>query len=478
MVDRESKPSIPADQSSKSTDPSHTDSELQSIIRPSIYSHEPRPRAAPLEEYYGVEPRNIHILSELKSDRLEGLYNLSFFVLAFCLLYLFLRSVREEGFFSGPAIICTRQFIRDAKLSLLLMLPLPPVLLSSYALIVLRSKGMLQNQHVPFTIHIISVVIFAMVAMVSVFRANLHPIFGVLHGLLNVIVMLKQHSYVLTNILLGEEAAGRRAGTKEVENNREATAAQPDVHKNASEQAFYPRNVTLSNFCYFIAAPTLVYETIYPRTSVIRKRYVTWYSFQVLVCLAIEYILMRQFTIPILLAGAKTDKPLWSAMRLALPSFLSWLVMFWMIFHCTLSIIAELTRFADRQFYREWWNATTIQQFWRLWNTPVHEWCVRHLYAEPVMLHNVSPEAAAFGTFLMSALLHEYVCSMAFGMVKPYMFFGMLVQIPLIKISNGWRGQRIGNLFMWVMLFVGQSACALMYVRDYVRSKGDLPCMG
>lgn len=479
MVSGKSKPSASAaDQSSKSGEPSSTDSEPQSLLRPSIYSHQPQPRAAPLEEYYGAEPRNLHILSELKSDRLEGLYNLSFFVLAFCLLYLFLRNIREEGFLTGPAIICTSQLVRDAKLSLLLTLPLPLVLLFSYSLIVAHSKHILQNRHVIFTLHVISVIVFAVVAVIAVFRANLHPIFGVLHGVLHVITILKQHSYVLTNILLNAETSKRGEAPKQDATSDDASSKHLDAPKNFSDQAFYPRNVNLSNFFYFVVAPTLVYETVYPRTSVTRKRYVTWYSFQVLICLAIEYILVRQFTVPILLAGAKTDKPLWFAMKLALPSFLSWLVMFWMIFHCTLSIIAELTRFADRQFYREWWNATTIQQFWRTWNAPVHEWCIRHLYTEAVKLHNVTPEAAAFGTFLMSALLHEYVCSMAFGMLRPYMFFGMLVQIPLIKLSSGWRGQRVGNVFMWVMLFVGQSACALMYVRDFVRNKGDLPCVG
>ena len=32
--------------------------------------------------------------------------------------------------------------------------------------------------------------------------------------------------------------------------------------------------------------------------------------------------------------------------------------------------------FGDRLFYRDWWNANTIEAYWRLWNLPVHYWMV------------------------------------------------------------------------------------------------------
>jgi hypothetical protein len=39
-------------------------------------------------------------------------------------------------------------------------------------------------------------------------------------------------------------------------------------------------------------------------------------------------------------------------MKLALPSFVVWLLGFYTMFHCCLNITGELTRFADRQFYK------------------------------------------------------------------------------------------------------------------------------
>lgn len=42
-----------------------------------------------------------------------------------------------------------------------------------------------------------------------------------------------------------------------------------------------------------------------------------------------------------------------------------------------MNLVAELLRFGDRQFYRDWWNAHSVQYFWRNWNIPVHKYSVQ-----------------------------------------------------------------------------------------------------
>ena len=37
---------------------------------------------------------------------------------------------------------------------------------------------------------------------------------------------------------------------------------------------------------------------------------------------------------------------------------------------------------------QEWWNATTIGEYWRLWNMPVHKWMLRHVYF-PCIRHGI-----------------------------------------------------------------------------------------
>jgi sterol O-acyltransferase len=36
-------------------------------------------------------------------------------------------------------------------------------------------------------------------------------------------------------------------------------------------------------------------------------------------------------------------------------------------------------RFADRNFYDDWWNSSSFDQFARKWNKPVHEFLLRHV---------------------------------------------------------------------------------------------------
>ncbi|GFH15877.1 PH domain-containing protein, partial [Haematococcus lacustris] len=67
-------------------------------------------------------------------------------------------------------------------------------------------------------------------------------------------------------------------------------------------------------------------------------------------------------------------------LKLALPNMYCWLVMFYCVFHLWLNILAELLRFGDREFYKDWWNSSDVGSYWKQWNLPVHKWLLRHVY--------------------------------------------------------------------------------------------------
>lgn len=98
-------------------------------------------------------------------------------------------------------------------------------------------------------------------------------------------------------------------------------------------------------------------------------------------------------------------------MDLILPTIAVWLVGFYAFFHCFLNAAAELSCFADRNFYGAWWNSTSLDEFWRLWNIPVYEWCHRHVYSESVYYFGISPLLANVSVFFISASLHELIFS-------------------------------------------------------------------
>lgn len=518
---------------------SPTHHEYDDVSRPSLYVHEPRPRRAPFEQYYGDTLHNVKIMEELKSDRLEGVYNLSFLLLAFALAYLFIRNVVEMGFLAGPSAICFAILLRDLRVLFTFIIPLPCPFSVSLLLVLLHARRKISTRAV-VCLHSLTLTLLFTAATYALLKLALNPLFGVAAGVVVVIVALKMHSYVMTNLLLCEETEQRRSRRVARRSRRSRPVESPQTSKvpspptmhmpphhdipspdkphvpadtaNSSgvstssgsdgtptestttvdttaavttpngytsghaNRVAYPRNVTLPNLCYFIIAPTLVYETGYPRTERIRATYIMWYGLQACLCGAFQYVLLMQFCVPVWRTATPSDLLLWFSLKLALPCFFSWLLLFWGLFHCMLNVVAEVTRFADREFYREWWNATDLSQFWRMWNMPVHEWCVRHLFVESVSRQRMRARTAALGTFLLSAVLHEYVCVVGFRLFRPYMFAGMMLQVPLIKWSTTWVGTRRGNCFMWIMLFFGQSWVPLLYCRDYLLANGTLMC--
>ena len=70
---------------------------------------------------------------------------------------------------------------------------------------------------------------------------------------------------------------------------------------------------------------------------------------------------------------------------------LSGMAFFYIYFHAFLNITGELLRFGDRQFYRDWWNATTIDYFWRNWNIPVHKWARRSASSHTHIINDSLP---------------------------------------------------------------------------------------
>jgi hypothetical protein len=55
-------------------------------------------------------------------------------------------------------------------------------------------------------------------------------------------------------------------------------------------------------------------------------------------------------------------------LKLAIPNIYVWILMFYANFHCYLNLLAELTYFADRVFYKDWWNSLYLDEYWRTWN--------------------------------------------------------------------------------------------------------------
>mmetsp|Transcript_11100 Transcript_11100/g.18144 ORF Transcript_11100/g.18144 Transcript_11100/m.18144 type:complete len:735 (-) Transcript_11100:220-2424(-) len=246
-----------------------------------------------------------------------------------------------------------------------------------------------------------------------------------------------------------------------------------EVQDVEGEPLTYPHNLTFSNLLYFCVAPTLCYQLNYPRSPRVRKTVVFTLVVRLVMVLALMLFVVEQHMKPSLEEAMLPMKQLditavlFRFLALTIPSTYVWLLGFYWFFHLWLNLLAELTRFSDREFYLDWWNARTIDEYWRTWNLPVHHWMIRHLYYPSIRL-GVSKKSAVYLAFLFSAVMHEFIISIPFQRISFHAFLGMLLQAPLVpltrKMNTMFNNPSIGNFFFWLSFcIIGQPIGIIMY---------------
>lgn len=241
---------------------------------------------------------------------------------------------------------------------------------------------------------------------------------------------------------------------------------EDELRSNGSNGLVWPQNVTYRNYFDYMFFPTLVYQLEYPRTEtrrplvVLEKIAATFGTFSLI------YLITEHYIMPY------TPKPgesiLISFFNLALPMMVNYLLIFYIIFECVCTGFAELSYFADREFYQDWWNSTSWDQFSRKWNKPVHTFLLRHVYASTMDGLQLSRTSATFVTFLLSACCHELVMAVVSKKIRPYLFLMQMVQLPMIAVGRMpimRRNKTVGNLFFWIGLMMGFPFLAVCYLR-------------
>jgi len=247
--------------------------------------------------------------------------------------------------------------------------------------------------------------------------------------------------------------------------------------KMTEAAADYPSNLGITNLLIFWMAPTLVYqpqECCHPpiRLGVVVKRCLELFLLQVAVR---QGMLTMPSVVDGLLRAAESEDLLLVVERfltLSLAFNFVWMLSFYLLFVSFMGLIAEVSQTQERIFFHAWWNASTMDEFWRWWNLPVHRWCVKHIYV-PLVKSEYSKFSAMLAVFIASATLHEYLISCPIQIAGHFAFLGFLGQLPLIKISEVVRarlGGRAGNLLVWSVLVFGNASGVVTYYKEVVES--------
>ena len=244
----------------------------------------------------------------------------------------------------------------------------------------------------------------------------------------------------------------------------------------------YPRNLTWANYFDFLLCPTLCYEIEYPRMPAVNWTSLISKIVAVFGCIFLLTITSEDFILPVLvdaesrLASITAAQPAAALAEtllilaetiswLLFPFMLTFLLVFLVIFEYVLGAMAEITRFADRRFYSDWWNSTDWMEFSREWNIPVHAFLRRHVYSASRPFTGRSGATAI--TFFISAIGHEIVMASITKKLRGYGFIAQMLQLPIVVLQRTkWvRGKRtLNNVFFWSSMIMGLSMICALYV--------------
>ncbi|XP_035528866.1 diacylglycerol O-acyltransferase 1b [Morone saxatilis] len=329
------------------------------------------------------------------------------------------------------------------------------------------SKGSF-SELVGFLVHCTNMaVMLTFPAAVVLLVPSVTPVGGVFVLGTYTILFLKLYSYKDVNMWC------RELSTVKAKKLARSLSCPSGQHLNGGDrQVCYPGNLTIRDMYYFVFAPTLCYELNFPRSPTIRMSFLLRRLFEMLFFTQLLVALTQQWMIPIIQSSMKPledmdlSRMTERLLRLAVPNHLMWLMFFYWFFHSSLNFTAELLRFGDRQFYKDWWNSESVTYFWQNWNIPVHKWCLRHFY-KPLLRRGFSKIVSQSAVFFLSAFFHEYLVSVPLRMFRLWAFMGMMAQLPLAWFVGHFLRGNYSNAAVWMSIIIGQPFAVLMYVHDY-----------
>eukprot|EP00002_Diphylleia_rotans_P015260 TRINITY_DN2961_c0_g1_i1.p1 TRINITY_DN2961_c0_g1~~TRINITY_DN2961_c0_g1_i1.p1 ORF type:complete len:596 (-),score=127.16 TRINITY_DN2961_c0_g1_i1:364-2151(-) len=273
---------------------------------------------------------------------------------------------------------------------------------------------------------------------------------------------MKIHSYLFTNRWLHN-----------MRSYKKPTNPSQDDEFLESVICNYPKNLTIGDYIYYLFAPTLVYQTDYPRTKDRSLLRVAQYAIETLFSIFYAYVVFTRYCVPVF---PETHGNSWEValaiFKLMTPGMVMLLLANYGILHCWMNMWAEILYFADRQFYLDWWNTVSWSGYYRKWNIVVHKFLYRHIYMPCLFSMGYGKNGAMWMTFGISAVIHELILAVAFQYFLPILFIlftgpGVL----FIYLTRGLHGNaatmRTWNIFMWMMLLIGIGMIFAAYARGW-----------
>ncbi|XP_044733733.1 sterol O-acyltransferase 1-like [Chrysoperla carnea] len=237
-----------------------------------------------------------------------------------------------------------------------------------------------------------------------------------------------------------------------------------------------------SKYLFFLFAPTLVYQENYPRTKEIRWRFLLWNVLELIVILFVCSHVFERHVLDVYedygVIHYDLKILLYKIISLSGPALFIYLALFYLFLHSWHNAWAEGLRFADRLFYKDWWNVSNYSEYFRKWNIIVHDWLYIYIYKD--LYEHFGCDNILFpylSVFIISSVFHEYILGMAIQVFYPVLLifftafgcFAVVLSKQLEKISKN-----AGNILLWMGFSFGTSLIFALYALElYARQNCD-----
>ena len=238
------------------------------------------------------------------------------------------------------------------------------------------------------------------------------------------------------------------------------------LSKDSSQFEYY---ALLTQYLYFLYAPTLIYRHSYPRSAKVRYSFVLSRVLEMVGCVLFTNMIFIHYCMPSFgIENLNFIILINSIFSAAIPGMTVFVLVFFMLFHSWLNASAEFLRFADRDFYGDWWNANSVGPFQRKINTSLFEWFRTYLYLDICSLNFPKP-LASFISFAFVVSLLEYIVYFSFHIFYPLVSVIAIVGLVLWFLNpfELRHYNQFFNAILWIILLLANGAILVLYSTEY-----------
>ncbi len=130
-----------------------------------------------------------------------------------------------------------------------------------------------------------------------------------------------------------------------------------------------------------------------------------------------QYLVVTEDIIPVI--RANTQAPLLELyLQLQMPMIFEIMLLIFLLFESFPNALAELTMYADREFYQDWWNARSVEELYGKWLRFFYLFHYRHVYMKLQIRYKMGQTMAKVVANIVNSAMQELIMVRKNGLNK------------------------------------------------------------